>query len=173
MQGRSGLDRCQTQHLGLLVHILCHIIDFALHMSPLFMVSVAGLLLVQLLRALTCIVTGFSIVVALLAWRGGVGHTILHWEVDEWFVGWTLVHILLLLLVLRDLLRRNEIPLTSWFLVPLLKFLLGSVVGACVATCGLALNSPFLLFHLPTLVLNHNGPIHQCLEVGIHNSHQL
>jgi hypothetical protein len=65
--------------------------------------------------------------------------------------------------------------LTSWFLVPLLELLLGSVTGRVllVATCGLALNSPFLLFHLPTLVLDHNGPIHQYLEVGIYNGHQL
>jgi len=41
----------------------------------------------------------------------------------------------------------------------------------CVATCRLVLHSPFLFFHLPMLVLNHNCPIHQCLEVGIHNGH--
>ena len=94
------------------------------------MVSIVGLLLIQLLWTLTRIVIGFTTAVALLAWRESVGHTILHWRVDEGFLGWTLVHILLLLLVLR----RIKIPLTSWFLVPLLKFLLGSVARACVTT---------------------------------------
>ena len=129
------------------------------------MVFIAGLLLVRLLWTLTHIMTGLTIAVALLAWRESVGHTILHWGVDEWFLGWTLVHILLLLLVLRELFRRIIIPLTSWFLVPLLKFLLGSVARACGATYRLALNSPFLLFYFPTLVLNQNGPIHQSLEI--------
>jgi hypothetical protein len=131
-------------------------------MVLLFLVSIVGLLLLRHLRALTH-GTGFTTTVALLVRIGVVRHTILHWGVMEWFLGWTLVHIRLLLLVLRELLWRIEIPLNSWFLVPLLEFLLGSDAGACVASCGLALNYLFPLFHLPTLVLNQNGPIHQCL----------
>ena len=75
------------------------------------MVSVAGLLLVRLLWTLTCIVIGFTTAVALLAWRESVGHTILHWRVDEGFLGWTLVHILLLLLVLEGVVEEDQNPI--------------------------------------------------------------
>ena len=113
-------------------------------------------------------------------WRG-IGNSILNRENVQFPWLWSLSLIPLLLLTLRPLLlltwrlsmRLVEMSLTRRFQVPLLEFLRGSISRAAIPTYSLALHSSFLRFHLLTLGLNHNGPIHQCSEVKIHNSPQL
>jgi hypothetical protein len=76
------------------------------------------------------------------------------------------------LLVLVPLGVLTFVPLVGWPLVPLRKTLLWESSRASVATQRL-LELPLLEVHFLTLVINHNGTVHQLLETGILVGHQL
>jgi hypothetical protein len=84
-----------------------------------------------------------------------------------------------LLWVLRTLLVQVPlgvlafVPLVGWPLVPLWKTLLWESSRASVATRRLSLELPLLEVYFLTLVIYHNGMIHQFLETGILVGYQL
>jgi hypothetical protein len=84
-----------------------------------------------------------------------------------------LLWILETLLVLFSLRVLASVPLVGWPLVSLWKTLLWESSRASVATRRLSLELPLLEFHFLTLVIYHNGPIHQFLKTGILVGHLL
>jgi hypothetical protein len=94
-------------------------------------------------------------------------------------LGALLILVAELLWVLRTLLVRVPlgvlafVPLVGWPLVSMWKTLLWESSRASVATRRLSLKLPLLEVHFLTLVIYHNGTIHQFLETGILVGHQL
>jgi hypothetical protein len=94
-------------------------------------------------------------------------------------LGALLILVAKLLWVLRTMLVRvplgvlASVPLVGWPLVSLWKTLLWERSRASVATRRLPLELPLLEVHFLTLVIYHNGTIHQFLETGILVGHQL
>ena len=65
------------------------------------------------------------------------------------------------------------IPLIRWSLVPLLEALLRIGTWMSIASRGQSLKPTLLGLHLFVLIINNNGVIHKCLEIGVCIGHKL